>query len=116
MTQKEFASALEWRICREFTGMADGRLRNKWCDGVSLTSFLLTDEAKPRIMGIAWICEGAHQEEWRLELLLPRPLASEAEINWEELLPPENMTRWLALDEKRKLIQIEPSAAVPDLL
>jgi hypothetical protein len=30
-------------------------------------------------------------------------------------MPPENVTRWLAVDEDRKLIQIDPGEAVPDL-
>lgn len=114
MDQKEYESRLEYRICREFSGMSDGQLRALWCDGVVLGGFLL-DDPKPRILGSAWICNGGNQDEWRLEVLLPHRLNSRDEINWEELLPPDNVTKWLALDPQKKLIQIEPAAAVPDL-
>jgi hypothetical protein len=36
-------------------------------------------------------------------------------IDWSALLLPENMTRWMAFDESRRYIEIEPAVAVPDL-
>jgi hypothetical protein len=30
-------------------------------------------------------------------------------------MPPDDVTRWLAVDRERQLIQIEPGVAVPDL-
>ena len=53
--------------------------------------------------------------DWEFTLFLNHPVASKAEIDWSAHLPPENVTRWLALDPSSKRIQIEPSAAVPDL-
>jgi len=47
-------------------------------------------------------------------LLLNHPVGSRAEIAWSALLPPENVTRWLAPDHSGKRIQIEPLAAVAD--
>jgi hypothetical protein len=114
MDQKEFESHLEYRICREFSGMSERRLRALWCDGVILGAFAL-DDPEPRILGGAWICNGSEQEEWRLELLLSRPFKSRDEIHWEELLPADGLTKWMSVDLQRKHIQIEPAAAVPDL-
>jgi hypothetical protein len=112
--QQEFQGNLEFRICREFAGMSDGKLRELWCDGVMLEAFLV-DDPRPRILGGAWICTDSNQEVWRLELLLPRRLQSVYELHWETLLPAENVTKWLAIDRENKLIQIEPAAAEPDL-
>ena len=114
MVESEYWSRLEYRICREFAGMSEGRMRNRWCDGITPGAYLLNDP-KPRILGHAWICNGPDQEEWKFELLLPEKFGSRDEIDWQSLFPAENVTRWLALDQPRKLVQIEPSAAVPDL-
>jgi hypothetical protein len=40
---------------------------------------------------------------------------SREEIDWAALLPPKNVTRWMSFDERRRYIEIEPAAAVPDL-
>jgi hypothetical protein len=112
--QKEFELSLEYRICLEFSCISESQLSNLWCDGVMLGTFLL-DDPRPRILGTAWICEGVKQEEWRVELLLPKRLKPPGEVKWEQLLPPEDVTRWLAVDRQKKFVQIEPAAAVPDL-
>ena len=114
MNEREFESALEFRICREFSGMSAPGLSELWCDGVLLEIFLL-DDPRPRILGHAWICKGHDQEEWRFELLLPHSTRSREAIDWERLLPPEDRTRWIALDRPKKFIQVEPAAAIPDL-
>jgi hypothetical protein len=75
--------------------------------------FLLND-VPPRLLGSAWICRGDEQEEWNVELLLPRAFHSRDEIPWAELLPAEDVTRWLAVDRSKKLLQIEPGTAMPD--
>ncbi len=106
---------MEWRLCREFSGMADGRLRSLWCDGVLLEVYEF-DHRKPRILGHAWIGQGnTRMDQWQLELLLPRRLSSRDAIVWETLLPAEDVTRWVAVDWDRKWIQLEPAAAVPDV-
>jgi hypothetical protein len=85
-----------------------------WCDGIYGEAYFI-DEDPPRILGHAWICEGNTQDEWRFELYLPHRVTSRKQIDWVQLLPPINVTKWLAIDECRKLIQIEPAAAIPDL-
>jgi hypothetical protein len=105
---------LEFRLCGEFAGMADRRLRYYWCDGFIPLQYLL-DDPLPRITGRVWIVNGQEQEEWDFTLFLPQPVGSRQQIDWATLLPPANVTRWLALDLFRRRIEVEPGAAVPDL-
>jgi hypothetical protein len=114
MSETEFWSSLEFRICHELAGMTETGLNKLWCDGIGPEAYLLTD-MRPRILGHAWICEDRQQQDWRFELLLSNPVASRDEISWKSLLPPENVTRWLAVEKRKKFLQIEPSAAVSDL-
>ncbi|HLW67180.1 MAG TPA: hypothetical protein VKS79_17840 [Gemmataceae bacterium] len=93
--------------------MADIRFRFRWCDGLIPQNYLL-DVAAPRIEGSAWMCDGPEQELWEFALFLDGPVDSPFSINWESLLPPANVTRWIAVDPPNKRIQFEPSAAVPD--
>ena len=74
----------------------------------------LLDDATPRIVGQAWICNGPRQDEWEFTLFLPHAVGSRDEMDWASLLPAENLTKWLVLDQSGKRIQIEPLAAVPD--
>jgi hypothetical protein len=111
----DFWLSLEYRVCREFAGLNDRFLRHLWCDGFLPKRYLL-DHSEPRITGWAWICNGAAQHQWQFTLFLPHPVRSSDEVDWASLLPPENVTRWLALDAPGKRIQIEPSASVPDLV
>ncbi len=114
MRECDFWVSLEYRICSEFAAMPERRLQYLWCDGFFPSLYLL-DDPRPRITGKAWICNGPRQEEWDFAFLLPRPARSLEEIAWASLLPPENVTRWMALDEDRRYIEIEPAVAVPDL-
>ncbi len=113
MDEADYWVSLEYRVCREFAGMPERRLQFMWCDGFIPCEYIL-DGPPPRIVGRAWICYGQRQAEWKFTLLLPRPFGSREQIDWASLFPPENMTRWLALDEAGRRIEIEPAAAVPD--
>jgi hypothetical protein len=114
VNETDFWVTLEYRLCHEFKGMLDRNLRHLWCDGFIPEQYVLGGP-EPCITGHAWICLGARQEQWKFTLFLPQPVASAEEIDWRSLLPPENVTGWLALNQLEKRIQIEPSAAVPDL-
>ncbi len=114
MDEKDFWGRLEFRLCREFVGMAERRLRCLWCDGFVPREYVL-DGSSPQITGRCWICNGRQQAEWEFALLLLQPVGSGEEINWVSLLPAENVTRWMSLDEGRRHIEIEPAVAVPDL-
>jgi hypothetical protein len=94
--------------------MPERHMQYMWCDGMVPEQFVMADPT-PRIVGRAWICNGPRQAVWEFTLFLPHPVASREEIGWAALLPAEDVTRWLAFDPQRKHIQIEPSAAVPDL-
>ncbi len=104
---------LEFRVSDEFAGMAENHLRCLWCDGF-ITEQYLPNDPTPRITGRAWMCNGPRQDEWAFTLFLPHRVGARDDIAWASLLPPENVTRWLAVDQRSKCIQIEPSAAVPD--
>jgi hypothetical protein len=114
MDEADYWASLEYRVCREFAGMPERRLQYLWCDGFIPSEYRL-DDPQPRITGRAWICNGPKQAEWEFALLLPRPFRSRQEIDWASLLPAENVTRWLSLDERTRRIEMEPAAAVPDL-
>lgn len=113
MEEADNWESLEFRVCREFAGLRENHLRFLWCDGFIPEQYLL-DDSVPRITGHLWICNGPSQEEWQFSLFLTCQFQSRAEIDWPEQLPPESTTRWLALDQHGRRIQIEPSAAVPD--
>jgi hypothetical protein len=113
MTEAEYWSKLEFRICAELKGMSSREFSELWCDGVTAGAYLL-DENPPRVCGHAWICCGSKQDEWRFELLLPHSVRSLANIDWSALLPPPNVTRWLSMDREKRIVRVEPSAAVPD--
>jgi hypothetical protein len=115
MEEKEYWSKLEYRLCSEFRGMTQGHLSEYWCDGINGEAYFVA-ERRPRVLGHAWICFGSKtMEEWQFELLLPHRVDSRQDIDWAALFPADDATRWLAVDLERKFIQIEPSAAVPDL-
>jgi hypothetical protein len=114
MGERDFWVSLEFRLCREFAGLPDRRYRYLWCDGFLPREYRV-DDTRPRVSGTAWICNGPAQDEWKFALLLPSPVGSREEIDWASLLPPEGVTRWMAFDEGRRYIEIEPAVAVPDL-
>lgn len=113
MSEADYWVSLEYRVCRELAGMPENHLRCLWCDGFVPALYLL-DGSMPRITGRAWICNGRRQAEWDFTLLLPHPVKSWDEVDWASLLPPEDVTHWLAVDQRGKRIEIDPAAAVPD--
>jgi hypothetical protein len=114
MSEADFWVSLGYRLCHEFAGLPERRSQYFWCDGF-IPSECLLDGPSPRITGRCWICNGPRQAEWEFALLLPKPFGSREEIDWTALLPPQDVTRWMAFDEGRRYIEIEPGVAVPDL-
>lgn len=114
MSEADFWASLEYRLCQEFAGLRERRWRSFWCDRFHPHAYLLEGRS-PRITGQCWICREREQSEWDFTLLLPRPYRSRDEIDWGSLLPPAGVTRWMAFDERRRYIEIEPSVATPDL-
>jgi hypothetical protein len=113
MVESDYWIDLEFRVCREFAGMPENHFRFLSCDGLIPEQYLL-DVSSPCIKGWAWIGNGQKQEQWTFTLFLNHPVGSRSEIEWDALLPPQNRTRWLAVDPVGKRIQIEPSAGVAD--
>lgn len=113
MDETSFCISLMFRVSAEFRGMPTKEMRRYWCDGFILEQYLL-DDSPPRIIGRAWICEHQAQENWEFVLLLPRSVRSRDAIDWDLLLPADDVTRWMKLDKQAKRIELEPAAAVPD--
>ena len=112
LTESDFWASLEYRICAEVAGASDRQLRGYWCDGlVAGESFL--QGRRPRITGCAWF-GATGQEEWTFTLFLRRRHASRDAIDWAALLPPADVTGWLAIDVAKKHLTMDPTAAVPD--
>jgi hypothetical protein len=111
MTEDDFWSALEWRICRELSGMSDAVLKPMWCDGIR--GNIVRPEAGPAYMsGTIWIGKDG-QTAMQFTMALPDNIASKDDIVWSELMPPEDVTAWLSVDPKRKQVAIDLSRAEP---
>lgn len=114
MTEKEFWYWLEYRLGREFCGLADRRYQFLWCDGLYPSEFVL-DHPQPSILGEAWIHGGVTSGKWSFIFSLPRAVRCREDIDWEALCPPEDHTFWLSFDEEARTLEIEPGAARPEL-
>jgi hypothetical protein len=86
MAESDFWTHLEFRLSREFAGLPDNHLRFLSCDGFIPEEYLL-DHPSPRIIGRAWIGNGASQEQWSSSLFLSRPYCSRSEIDRQTILP-----------------------------
>jgi hypothetical protein len=114
MTETEYWGRLEFRVSFELTGMPEKQMRRLWCDGFIAEEYLLA-ESIPRITGDAWVGIGSDkQEKWGFTLFLPDKFESVNEINWDNLLPRKDFTRWLTPDFDAKQLFIKPSDAAPD--
>src|SRR5262245_19220074 len=111
MTESGFWRALEMRICRELRGMTDNALWHMWCDGVR--GDIMRPEAGPTHMhGTIWIGKDG-QTAMQFTMALPDNITSKDRIVWSTLMPPEDMTAWLSVDLKRKLVTMDLSKAEP---
>lgn len=114
MHERDFWMRLEHRVSHELAGMGDRDVRSLWCDGLIAESYHLGDE-RPHITGRAWIGRGPREQtEWRFTLLLPQGVRSLELNDWSAMLPPDNVTRWLALDHHARHMEIDPAAAMAD--
>jgi hypothetical protein len=106
--EQEFWQRLEFRICSEFAGFADPRLRYHWCDGLVPEDYDLTS-AEPHISGTAHCGQrGGRQERWRFTLVVGQRVASPRQIDWSTLLPSDCLTGWLTPDLQNKTLQVDP--------
>ncbi len=114
MTEDEYWVHLEFRLCREFAGLSERRYRYFWCDGLFPEEYAIEGLA-PRIIGRAWIYNGLKGDDWRFILVLPPSTEDREAIDWDSLLPPEDVTCWMSFDEEGRSMEIDPGAATPDL-
>jgi hypothetical protein len=111
--ERDFWEALEYRICREFRGFEDARLRFIWCDGLIPEEYdLRADE--PCVRGRAY-CGMSGQEIWQFTLLIGASVNSPAQIDWPSLLPADDVTGWLTPHLRERTLILDPLAAYPDL-
>ena len=77
------------------------------------SSLMIIDlESHPqRVSGRTWIGYGDAQAPWTFDLLIPRRVRHRGEVRWAELLPAEDVTRWLSLDLEREHMVISPGDA-----
>ena len=112
MDEDRFWMNLNVRLNLEFTEMTDKHLRYFWCDGF-IPGLYLVDDPKPRIMGKVWLGNRPRQAEWRFTLFMPHSAPSPGAVEWASLLPPDDVTHWLMIDQDAKLIEIDIRLAEP---
>ena len=110
--ERHFWTALEFRICAEFAGFEDKRLRHYWCDGLVPDEYDVQGD-EPCIRGRVY-CGASGQEQWRFTLLIGNRVSSPTEIDWAALLPLDNVTAWLSLHEHERTLILDPHSACPD--
>jgi len=110
--EQEFWRRLEVRICAEFAGFADRRLRYYWCDGLVPEDYDLAG-AEPRISGVAF-CGQSGQERWRFSLVVGQESTSPRQVDWPALLPGGRLTGWLTPDTENKTLLIDPRSGYDD--
>ncbi len=105
MDEADFWKRLEFRICAEFAGSVDSRLRFCWCDGLVPEEYDLAGGER-RIEGRAWCGQGG-QERWRFTLVLGQNAESREQIDWSALLPGAQLGSWLTPDPQKRTLRID---------
>jgi hypothetical protein len=114
VTEKDFWSRLEFRVCGEIAGLAGDDFRHWWCDGfIPERKGLVGD--RPAIIGRVWMCHGKDQFPWHFALLIKDVSGNSDGVDWLSLLPPPDVTGWLSLNRLKKEMRIDLQAAYPDL-
>jgi hypothetical protein len=107
MTENDFFANLEMRVCREFSGMRDRALRGYWCDGFIPEDFAVVGDCCC-ITGRVWIAHGKNQDPWNFTLLLGNAKLTREKVDWETIMPGEDLTGWLSMDFKSRVMKIDP--------
>lgn len=107
MNEKDYWVALEFRLCEEMAGIPECKARGLWCDGFLPDEYRL-EEGACSVLGRAWICHGSKQAQWDFRLKLPSGTRELDEIEWERLLPPSEVTRWISVDFDGCTIDLDP--------
>lgn len=116
MTESDYFLRLEMRVTQELACMRRKEFRGMWCDGFIPESFTVVG-TRCRINGRVWLAWGSQQQEcWDFVLLLGDKTLVRERVDWEKMLPPEDVMGWMSLDFKTKFMTVRPSAAVSDQL
>jgi hypothetical protein len=110
--EQDFWVRLEFRICAEFAGFADVRLRRFWCDGLVAEEYDFAGP-EPCIRGRAW-CGGTGQEPWRFTLVITPGVGTREEIDWSALLPSDGSTGWLSPHPEARSMTIDRLSGYAD--
>ena len=110
MNEADFWAHLEFRLCSELRGMDDVELRRLWCDGFKPETL---DTERGCFTGTVWMaeCHSTKQEEWDFALYLGDEPCDRERINWAALLPDYELTGWVDLDFKRRIVTLRPANA-----
>jgi hypothetical protein len=110
--ERKFWLGLEFRVCRELRKLPD--YRYLWCDGFLPESYEL--DGSPRaITGDVWIGTGPRrQEKWSFTLILPSFASSPSGMAWSALVPPEELTGWLAVDTQKRELNLDLRRLAPE--
>ncbi len=114
ITETDFWQRLEFRLCREMAGNREWAALGLWCDGIRPDTIGLN--STPQIIeGKAWVGIGPkHQEEWSFGMVLPTRVEHRSQIDWDALLPPDDVTGWMSVDRERRRLELEPGLAIRD--
>lgn len=119
VTEADFFSRLEYRLCREFAAVRPPDAPGLWCDGLIPTHWQI-DSNPLTIFGDAWVggLPGHHparyQEKWRFVLTLYEQAVLPESIAWGSLLPDEDVRGWVVADVhgRRLVIALPANASV----
>ena len=114
MNEADYWVSLEFRVTAELAGIEQCQKLSLWCDGVTPASYEFQPSGS-RIRGTAWICPGSDQQEWQFTLTFDGGPTDRESVDWQALLPQDDVTHWLVLDFAKRHIEIEPRAAITDL-
>src|SRR4051812_44885868 len=106
MEEDDYWVRLEFRICREFQGFDDPKLRRNWCDGLVAEQYDLPART-PCVRSRAW-CGPDGQQTWQFRLYVDPGTRSRGDIDWAALLPDDRTTGWLSPDLQRRTMTIDP--------
>ena len=113
MDDIEFWNLLSHRVSSELSQFEDDQLRFLWCDGF-ISDYIPEQYSEGfYLIGHAWIGDGSKMEKWPFKLFLGTKRTSQVEIDWLKLLPREDETEWLEIDQKEKTLAIIPPVLDP---
>jgi hypothetical protein len=120
VTEAEFFSRLEYRLCGEFRTEPPPEAPGLWCDGLIPKRWQFGADPST-ISGDAWEAglpghdSAGYQEKWGFVLKLYERAALREPIRWESLLPGNDVRGWVVADvfRRRLVITLPANTSVP---